>query len=77
VREVEVTDELRDLPVSEMASDRLRDVVATGSVSGRGHDALLRVALTIADMEGAVWVSADHVDRSIRLRGITTKETTP
>ncbi len=37
-------------------------------LSGRGHDRVLRLSRTIADLDGAERVSADHVARALTLR---------
>jgi magnesium chelatase family protein len=37
-------------------------------LSGRGHDRVLRLSRTIADLEGRESVSADHVARALSLR---------
>ena len=37
-------------------------------LSGRGHDRVLRVSRTVADLEGCGRVSADHVARALSLR---------
>jgi magnesium chelatase family protein len=37
-------------------------------LSGRGHDRVLRVARTLADLAGCERVGADHVGESLTLR---------
>jgi magnesium chelatase family protein len=41
-------------------------------ISARGHDRVLRVARTIADVEGCEQVSADHVLRAVSMRQLET-----
>jgi magnesium chelatase family protein len=47
----------------------LREAVATLRLSARAHDRALKVARTIADLEGAVRVAPAHVAESLRYRG--------
>jgi magnesium chelatase family protein len=37
-------------------------------LSGRGHDRVLRLSRTIADLDGCEKVSAEHVARALSLR---------
>ncbi len=50
------------------ASRMLADGHATLGLSGRGHDRVLRLSRTIADLEGAERVSEDHVAKALTLR---------
>ena len=50
------------------AIEQLRVAADTGALSGRGHDRVLRVARTIADLEGAAEVSVEHVDEALGYR---------
>ena len=73
----------RGAPNAELEARHLRDACAIGAdacrllssavdrfrLSGRGHDRLLRVARTIADLEGASAVSAAHLAEALQLRG--------
>ena len=47
-----------------------RALLASGALrfSGRGHDRLLRVARTLADLEGADEVGVDHLSEAVALR---------
>ena len=47
----------------------LEKAIATLSLSARGFDRLLRVARTIADLEGAADVTADHLAEALQFRG--------
>ncbi|MGH2941823.1 MAG: YifB family Mg chelatase-like AAA ATPase [Solirubrobacteraceae bacterium] len=50
------------------ASDTLRRAYAKGKLSARGHGRVLRVARTIADLEGSARVRALHVGEALALR---------
>jgi magnesium chelatase family protein len=39
-------------------------------LTGRGHDRVLRVARTLADLEGAQHLSAAHVAEALQFRGV-------
>ncbi|MDX6630861.1 MAG: Magnesium chelatase, subunit ChlI C-terminal, partial [Gaiellales bacterium] len=41
---------------------------ARGTMSARGHGRILRVARTIADLDGSARVSAKHVNEALGLR---------
>ena len=41
---------------------------ARGTMSARGHSRILRVARTIADLDGSARVSAKHVNAALGLR---------
>jgi magnesium chelatase family protein len=46
----------------------LRAAYDHGYLSARGHQRILRVARTVADLDGAEQVRADHVLRALSLR---------
>ena len=49
---------------------RMFDVALTRlALTARGHDRVLRVALTIADLEGADGIRADHLGEALQFRG--------
>jgi magnesium chelatase family protein len=49
---------------------RLLDAALTRlSLSARGHDRVLRVARTIADLEGSDRVAAEHLAEALQFRG--------
>ena len=61
---------LRDLATPDEAGRRLlASAVDCLGVTARGHDRLLRVARTLADLEGAEAVSARHVAEALQFRG--------
>jgi magnesium chelatase family protein len=63
---------LAELRGSCRLDDEATAMVADGHsrlrLSGRGHDRVLRLSRTIADLEGSDRVSADHVARALSLR---------
>jgi magnesium chelatase family protein len=63
---------LADLRALCRLDDEATAMVAAGhsrlQLSGRGHDRVLRLSRTIADLEGRGRVSADHVARALSLR---------
>lgn len=61
---------LQALP--EITAFRLRRAVDTGALSPRGRDAVLRLAWTIADLDGAEAPHAGHIDEALALRDATT-----
>jgi len=50
------------------ARAKLREAYETGRLSARGHERVLRVARTIADLAGSRRVHADHVAQALTLR---------
>jgi magnesium chelatase family protein len=60
---------VRDLVRADAAATRLlRGSYTRGRLSARGHGRILRVARTIADLQGSVRVSAAHVHEALGLR---------
>jgi magnesium chelatase family protein len=55
-----------DLPAE--ARDALRDAYSQGKLSARGHGRVLRVARTLADLDGCDTIEAAHVLEAIALR---------
>lgn len=51
------------------ASDLLRHAFQSLALSARGHDRVLRVARTVADLEGKDLIGPEHVAEAIRYRG--------
>jgi magnesium chelatase family protein len=55
-------------PADATAHAMLRRAYAEGRLSARGHERVLRVARTIADLDGSHRVRADHVGEALSLR---------
>ena len=61
---------LRALTQLEPDARRLLDTALVKfSLSARGHDRVLRVARTIADLAGADRIDADHLAEALQFRG--------
>jgi len=58
-------------PVDEPTAGRLLRSVESGALSGRGHDRVLRLARTIADLDGRPAVSGADVDEALGYRLVT------
>ena len=63
---------LAELRVACRLDGRARAVLADGharlGLSGRGHDRVLRLSRTIADLEGSESICADHLTEALTLR---------
>jgi magnesium chelatase family protein len=55
--------------LSERDEQLLRAAVQRGTISARGHDRVLRVARTVADLSGRERVTSDDVASAVTLRG--------
>jgi magnesium chelatase family protein len=55
-------------PLRAREQDLLRDSVTAMGLSARAHDKILRVARTIADLEKAQEINADHLQEAINYR---------
>jgi magnesium chelatase family protein len=55
--------------LDEEGAGLLREAMERFALSARGHDRVLRVARTLADLEGCPGVTAAHVGEALQFRG--------
>ena len=63
----------RHCRLDDKASELMREAFESLGLSARGHDRVLRVARTIADLDGMMEVNEDHVAEAIMYRSLDRK----
>lgn len=63
----------RHCTMDSEASELMRDAFESLGLSARGHDRVLRVARTVADLDGAETINADHISEAIMYRSLDRK----
>ena len=56
--------------LTETAKDTLRDVFGKMGLSARGYNRILKLARTIADMEGADIIDRQHISKAVQFRSL-------
>jgi magnesium chelatase family protein len=64
----------RSMALNTSAKQELQGAVSTGYLSGRAFDRTLRVARTLADLEGTTTVDREHITMALALRVSVTAE---
>lgn len=63
----------RHCVLDKEAEELMRNAFESLGLSARGHDRVLRVARTVADLEGADIINSDHVSEAIMYRSLDRK----
>lgn len=60
-------------PMTSSADDLLREVFDKLGLSARAYDKILKVARTVADMDGSEVIDRNHVARAVKYRSLDRK----
>ncbi|MBQ9358753.1 MAG: YifB family Mg chelatase-like AAA ATPase [Abditibacteriota bacterium] len=61
---------LRKVPIEDAAKEALGEAVTKFQLSGRAYDRILKVALTLADLEGGDKINTGHILEAVRWRNL-------